>query len=1115
MRLVSKGVPETMVLMDLDARRLSARFDTLSHPARQWLLAETARSMAGTPALGVLLSELDGQGPIQRRWAVGMAVVAGEQSYLRKCLTSLDFPVAVIALDHCARHGLHYDVIADAVLAAPKAWRQRLYHNLRANRAVDWAESLFPLVRARFGDHEAAAVLPACGAALIAELLPELDFAVPTLVGLARWHPRIVLDHVERRLAETGDTGRGRTWARYGSAVAECARVEPGRVLDLFESLGPVSGLPAGLDRRLAALARADPERLAAILGDRRRQIRFTMGRALSIALRQAGDASLIRLAGGMISEEHRVRPLLRGLPPARRAAILDGALSGRDMLQTGLSISVLDLLVPSARHAHARRLLGTRLVAGDPERRLAITARLPWAQAEPVLRAETKAPTAPKRAAAYELLVLAASATREPETVGRMLGSLTRLANDQDPVRCAALGAIGAVPAWLIPSDGSAAVEKLAADAVQARDTSSATTEAVNHVAMRLIRQGAVSGEAGPAECGLRILRLTARQTLAFSLPNLDRDLPRGAEGAMFATLRPRVDRDAWVGRYEVALALARGLGRRAWAMAELQGYLWQATSAVDDSTARSAIELWLASPAHRDNRVEVLLGRDPSVVVLPAVADVLGGRRTDLLDKALGEPPRGRFVEDGVRVIPSFDSPFGRWLPRQLRVYAGLQVELATEPTVATWERANAVRRLGFLPEVGAAAVRQFLDDSDVSVAETALAALAWTDRPDRELTTLLGYADGDRARAAVYAAVRCARFTPPAELARVLPIALSGRKVTARKEMIRLLAEHRVPGAVERFTGLWADPRTHRDERRAIVSAVRWVLDDARAWVLLGEAATAGPAVALGLIETDPNTVAESHRARYGALVRVLAGAEDNETARLGVHGWWKWSPWDRDGIRVFAELICDFGSHLVWKHAVWTLVTACDATADPAQLHAVVATLSTMDEPAEADRDLPVRQRLSYLVSRLTDSLYGSGGFLRATAGSIAVDLMRTRDYRADGIGLAVAALPDAGDLLEPLTRIAGFADRPALAWIAADHLKDKLSGHRADRPGMLATSAALAGGGPAAAQLAVSVAGQAGNLAGWPMEWRELIALLRGHEDPDVRLRALRTATAEE
>jgi hypothetical protein len=104
---------------------------------------------------------------------------------------------------------------------------------------------------------------------------------------------------------------------------------------------------------------------------------------------------------------------------------------------------------------------------------------------------------------------------------------------------------------------------------------------------------------------------------------------------------------------------------------------------------------------------------------------------------------------------------------------------------------------------------------------------------------------------------------------------------------------------------------------------------------------------------------------------------------------------------------------------------------------------------------------------------------------------------------------LAALPDSGDLLDSLTRVAGFADRPALAWIAADKLESRLYGHRAEGSGLLATANALADGGPAAAQFAASIAGKAGERAGWPAQWRDLVTALRGHADPDVRLRALR------
>jgi hypothetical protein len=51
--------------------------------------------------------------------------------------------------------------------------------------------------------------------------------------------------------------------------------------------------------------------------------------------------------------------------------------------------------------------------------------------------------------------------------------------------------------------------------------------------------------------------------------------------------------------------------------------------------------------------------------------------------------------------------------------------------------------------------------------------------------------------------------------------------------------------------------------------------------------------------------------------------------------------------------------------------------------------------------------------------------------------------------------------------------------------------------------------------PAGALLAVGIANQAGERAGWPSPWRDVVAELREHADPDVRARASRTVTAPE
>jgi hypothetical protein len=337
----------------------------------------------------------------------------------------------------------------------------------------------------------------------------------------------------------------------------------------------------------------------------------------------------------------------------------------------------------------------------------------------------------------------------------------------------------------------------------------------------------------------------------------------------------------------------------------------------------------------------------------------------------------------------------------------------------------------------------------------------------------------------------------------LAQFLRPVLSGKKVTSRKEAIRLLAEHRVPDALDMFTTLWAEPTLHRDLRRALVSAVRWSLEDPRSWALLTQAATADHAVATALAETAPDTIAERHRAAYGRLVRTVAESTDPDTALLGIAAWPAWSPWDHDGAAMLINTIADLRG------------TACAITGDSSAPRLAYDLLAGAADPGGADRDLPARQRISHLVEHLADTVDRHGEPVRLAAEELASALGDDPEHRRNAIALAVGALPVRGDLSGPLRRIVLLADRPVLAWTATDQMVGWLAGHDPDRPELLAAATDLADGSPAAALLAVGITGEVGECLGWPQPWRDLVAVLRRHPDSDVRQRALDTNTALE
>ncbi|MFC0071940.1 hypothetical protein ACFFQW_49720, partial [Umezawaea endophytica] len=683
------------------------------------------------------------------------------------------------------------------------------------------------------------------------------------------------------------------------------------------------------------------------------------------------------------------------------------------------------------ARAAEAGRLLALRATPDDPARRLAVTARLAGVRAEPVLFEATKRATADERREAYPLYVSAAAASRDPEVFAAVLGTLTRLPNEQDPVRAAALGALAAVPAWLFRPAEADLLVKLVVDAAQARDCSWTTQHAVSTLAASLIREGAVSRRPELVDAGLAGLESMGRHLSWITLDRLDESLPRGAEHLVFDALRDRFAVDAARGRYAVLLALASGLRRRAWHLAPLQDLLDQARSAKDDAVVRRAVDLWLQPPATRDERVERVFRGDRSTITIPSVLNAIGFRRTDLLDDVIGKPLHGRFLRRGVRYVPPFHGCFPRWQARQTAAYAAELDAIASARRVPVHERATAVRSLGRVPGT-VDLVRAHVTDREVQVVEAALGALAWTDEPGDVLGDLLAHVDTDRARVAVYAVTRCARFVAPDRLRDHLGALLASPKVTSRKEAVRLLAEHHVPGAAALLTAAWDGPHGHRDVRRALVWATGWFLDDEAAWDLLAKAVAAELAVAVTVLDRSPFSVAPRHRARYAALVRAVVEVPAQDPVVLRHATLPLWATLDAAFTPLLVDLVSDLDTTATWSPALTALLEVSGVAGDVEPLRAAVARLLAVGDrfDAEADRDLPARRRIGALVRLVVDRRRSP--VMRRAALALSEDLAVVPEHRGSAIALAVATVPWADDPLPRLREVARLADRPVLA-----------------------------------------------------------------------------------
>ncbi|MFJ4965271.1 hypothetical protein ACIP6P_22925 [Streptomyces sp. NPDC088729] len=1123
------------------AAALLDALEPLSHERRMRELAARSRRLADGGVLRPVLDELADGDPYERRIAVVAASVGRDADWIGAHLADED----AVVRGHALRAGLGLGVpdaaYERAFADAPAVVRRQLVRAVAADRRTALADRLIAQVRETWGDTEAARLLPACSAAAVEELLPDLFRTAACWSSLGHHHPGPLLTAVEAELSGLPAAGRDLWWQAYGydRGVASAARALPHRVLDLLERYGP-RRLPVSLHRCLPALVAADPARSARLLlvpgacALPHHALSRTLLRRLARALpddlltalgREAGDAS------GLLPR------LLTSLPPGRRAALHAAVAADRgegpsaDVVDT----AALDALPRTHVASVARRLADRGRTRGaDGTVVLALESYLPFEEIRDRLLAATRGPVADERAAAWSLLVRAAGRSADPDAVATALEDLLRLRNEQDPVRSAALTALLDVAPALFTDTVEPLLDRVAADAVESRDSAAASRSALSRLAVGVLREHAVTGHRALLNWALRTLVRITGNSGGADLGRLDRTLRRGQEHTVFEALRPWLEAGAERSDYGLVLALTRALGHRADGLPGLQELLWQAVGYGDETTARTAAGLWLRPSADRDARVERLLARDPSAAALSAVQRVLTGRRTDLLDAYLdGPPPRGRFLAPGTPwTVGTAD--VDRWTPRQQRAAQRDAERAAADEKLPLYTRAAALGRLARIPGRGADALRARTGAPEVVLAEAALAALAYTDRPADVLPDLLAHGGDDRARVAIPAARRAAARTRPSRLGPLLAArtAPGTGKVTARKEMVRLAAAllPRTEAATV-LADAFAQPGQHPDVRAACVASAPPLLGGERLWRMLAEACEGERALRLAVLRARPVELAPELRRRYARSVAAVCGASDDTLVALAHRALVRWLPWAPGAAAVLVDALTDLDRRGVWRSAADALAEAAPAVPEAAvalnRALNLLATGETADD-AGAERDRPARRRLDHL----TRALAGGGGApdprtaaVRDEAGRV---LAAHRDLAPQAAALLASSVDleaDADALHTALVHLAALhTGRPALAARTA-HTVGRRVGTPGGTPGgtdggdpavLLVVVARLAAtGDPAEGLLAAELTAAAGRRTGWTGPWRTQLRMLRQHPCGDVRDAAYAQSTADE
>jgi hypothetical protein len=1087
------------------AEQLLAEVEPLTFTDRCRRLA-ALRDDPEVTALVRNLATLDHYG---RSLALMISVVTRDEAYLAVAVGDPDAELAGRAITAAAQLGYGEEMFGPLIEDAPAATRKAAYRAIRRWRRRDLAESLIDPVRARWGDEEAASLLPTCGADIAGRLLPELAHAVPNWAALAKAHPVLMLDYAERELAEVPAGLLYTWWWRHGPGVAAVVAHAPERVIGLLERHR--RRLPAALVSHLGRLIRTDPARmLALLLVPEQRDFHWLRRRSVREAVARMPEEQVSALARAVREDETALRLLLLAFPPSRRESVLDAAMSNVDLTTWEFGDDLLEVLPTARRTAEALRTLGLSRVAEHPHRNLELTAFLPYDQAAPVLHAVIRRTDAADRAEGYRLLIGCAGRSRDPEVLTTVLESLGRLRNEQDPVRVVAMKALATMPATLIRPVHVPAFAQFVDDALAARDCSYQTRYELVRLATRVFEQGAIRDDLDLVTFALESFEQLAGHQGTIYLGRLDRMLRRGQEHDLVSALAGRLTDQADLGRFGLALVLVRGLGRRAHDVPELQDILERAVGTGDHAVARQAIGHWLAPPKTRGVRVAKVVASDISTVTLDTVFHTIARDRTDLLHLVLdGRPPKGRFWQHG-RYVPWALIPWmRRWTSGQRGLYLRLLHEVAADPKSTESERAQVVRTIAAVPGVTAGELRPYLQSTDRLLRRTALTAAVWTSTPQDVLAELLSQAGSDDAHVAVYAAARAARFTRPSAITIALTPVLADGKITARKEALRLLLLHRAPGAAEVIATAWDDPAQHRDVRAAIASTARQYLGEPACRQIVAEAAQGPGDVARQVLGAAPLQLVPAWREFYAGLVVKVARSADAQVRDEAIRLFPAWVPWAPDATSVTAGIITDLTGTGGWSVAADSLIACAVAGYGLADLRSCVIVLGTApDEPnAEPERDLPARQRLAALAMTARLASHTDPARARPVAEALSETLpeplaaqFAAATLHWDGTGLDQLANRVTAGVLAIRDIANALVDSPLPVE------PERILPHAL----RLVDREDLTGG-----LFACALVARHGRRAGWPDEWRGLLKRLRAHPDPDVAYIARTIFTAAE
>lgn len=680
---------------------------------------------------------------------------------------------------------------------------------------------------------------------------------------LARAHPDIAVEQYAERLRQQTEADP-RLLTHLNAVLAMLSDRRPTETLELVRFALRYEN-PSRLD--LQRLAERRPNEIADLALSLEDALPISLG---SVASRLSKER-LLALLQSRPATLSSLRHEMKRLAPSFRTAVYVTAGDGWKSKDGMISDDIVAVLPTPLREPEARRQLALPSLQTQVTTRLAYARFLPWDEAEVLLGPYIKNPDADMRSAALSALIGAARYHRD--RLADVLALIRARNNEQDPVRCALLRAVAALPPSRWQPEHLSDLGLIIRDALDASDLSATTAGIAESLIIALVPF--------QPEWAAQWLGTLVKERGHVSFYGLGERLSNEDVRRIAPALLPVFTSWRTNERQQNLVAAARAFAKRLEVFPAFGALLEDVTKNTKQSYVVSQIlDMLRRYQTERFKRlVPYLLTTDKSVVTLPVVYTYLHQKRQDLITPFLGQQAySGRFSTGRTRFVLPLLFGFARWTARQQAIFAETLDRVSRDTSRDTPAIAQVIRQLSALPAVPPTRLVELAGGAGVRSAtrDLALQALARLDA-GQGVPMLVEALGDDRARIAIYA-LRSAVLEMPADRALALLQNAPTQKVTVAKEVVRLLGDLRTPRTLPLLLEM-AQTTLHRDVRVALLRALWEHVEQEDTWPILNAAAKdPDAAVARGVVRIPVARLSFTPAARLRTLLAMLLEHSD---------------------------------------------------------------------------------------------------------------------------------------------------------------------------------------------------------------------------------------------